>query len=462
MMSERSLFSPGRWIFGLDFPLWRAGPGPGRAVRTLLLPLLLAASSLGGCAHRPPVPSPPAPVTHVEMEPLQLVAQRRGEKLEIVHRDAAGLFREGGEAFEQAQYLRAVDRYQLLLAEFPDSSYAPVTRFNLGLALEQLDRHEEALTQYRHLIQQAPSSPDALDARFRSASCLNALRRHAEEAATLREILTITELGREDRLLAQIRLGDALLAAGQLDEAERVYLAVLSRPEPKGLPAPLLLPVSLQAQAQFGKARVEHERFLLQPIRLPQEQMDRDIHDKASSFLRAQAAYLKTIHLKVGEYVAAAGLKVGTLYEDFYRDLLAAPVPPELDAEETEIYFEELRKVIRPLVEQAIHVYERNLTYSERFGLGNDWVDQTRARLERLRRFLAGTSAVAPGGALLPEAVPGSPLFVGPPAPDPDLPPSAPDPVLPPAAAAPALPPAAAASALPPAAAAPALPPPGP
>jgi len=398
-----------------------------------LLAILLPAALAPGCGARqtprPVVIGPEGPTQQIEMEPMQILAERgKDGKLVLRHRDAASLFRSAGAAFDSQDHARAVEEYSLLLQEFPGSSYTMATRYNLGLALEELHRHAEALVLYREILVSNPSPGDALDARFRIASCQNELADYEGAAQTLQEVLGLPTLGREDRLLAQLRLGDVLLAAGHLDEAEKAFHAVLGRTRLKGSPAPLPAPPEMVSQAQYGLARLEHQRFTRAPIRMPQAQMERDINEKARLFLRAQAGYLRTIHLRIAEMVTAAGLKIGTLYEDFYRDLMQAPVPPELNSEEVEVYFEELRKVIRPLVEQAIHVYERNLLYAERFGQKGEWIAETEARLERLRQFITGKAMAEPGFTVFPETDPSSPLFIGPPAP-----PESPEPATAPA-----------------------------
>lgn len=384
--------------------------------------LMLLAAGCGALQRKPPAPpGAGAPTEHVQMEPMQIMAERGPDGRYVLHhRDAASLFRAAGEAFEVQDYARAVELYTTLLQEFPGSSYTLATRYNLGLALEELHRFSEALAQYREILAGEASPGDALDAQFRIATCQNELADYEGAAQTLRDVLALPTLGREDRLLAQLRLGEVLLAAGHLDEAEKAFDVVLGKTRLKGTPAPLPAPPEMLAQAQFGLARVEHQRFSAAPIRLPQRQMEQDINEKARLFMRAQAGYLRTIHMRVAEMVAAAGLKVGTLYEDFYRDLMQAPVPPELTSEEVDVYFEELRKVIRPLVEQAIHVYERNLLYAERFGQKGSWVVETQMRLEKLRQFLDGKATAEPGFTVYPETDPASPLFIGPhPAPEP-------------------------------------------
>ncbi len=381
------------------------------ATRAMVVALCVAVIHAGqGCASRR------GEVRHVTMEPVEFVAHRTDHGVTVEHLDAATLFREAGAAFEAGHHQDAVSKYRRLLTDFPGSAYRVAARYNLGLALEELGRFREAASQYEAIIHEVPGTQDARDSMYRLAHCLVELRDYDRATELLRRLLASPHLPRNDRLTTQVRLGEVLLAAGKLDEAERAFRKVVSRRRLQGRPAPLLAD-DLVAEAQFGLARVEHERFRRLPIRLPQDVMEKDIEAKARAFLRAQAAYLRTIRLRVVGLVTAAGLQIGRLYEEFYRDLMEAPVPDDLTPEEVEVYFEELRKVIRPLVDQAIHVYERNLVYARKLGADNEWVHETQARLARLEKFLEGDQSKEPGLLDLPETDPRSPEFVGPPPP---------------------------------------------
>ena len=50
--------------------------------------------------------------------------------------------------------------------------------------------------------------------------------------------------------------------------------------------------------------------------------------------------------------------------------MIDSPTPKELNAEEAEVYRQELRRKIRVLLTKAISVYERTLATAERIGTG--------------------------------------------------------------------------------------------
>ena len=87
----------------------------------------------------------------------------------------------------------------------------------------------------------------------------------------------------------------------------------------------------------------------------------------------------------------ATDFMIKHLYEDFYLDIFQAEIPDDLTEEQLSIYFEELRKQLRPLMVRATQVYKKNLSLSQRIVADVDqseWVNQTDTHLKRLQAYL--------------------------------------------------------------------------
>jgi hypothetical protein len=108
------------------------------------------------------------------------------------------------------------------------------------------------------------------------------------------------------------------------------------------------------------------------------------------------------------------------LYEEFYDAFMHAPVPPELlgagNDEKREIYFEELRKNVRILLEKSLRWNEQNLLMMERLGVQNEWRDKTKLAYAKVQRLLDPS---APMDAPDPAAAPSVPAAAPPPLPQP-------------------------------------------
>jgi hypothetical protein len=63
-------------------------------------------------------------------------------------------------------------------------------------------------------------------------------------------------------------------------------------------------------------------------------------------------------------------------------------VPEWLDARQREVYFEELKKQLRPVVTKAIWVFEKNLETARRLGYESEFIEQTEEKLGHLQAVM--------------------------------------------------------------------------
>ena len=120
--------------------------------------------------------------------------------------------------------------------------------------------------------------------------------------------------------------------------------------------------------------------------------MAKDMDDKARLLLTAQRQYIEAIKMGNPQWASASGYQVGSLYEEFYDAFIHAPIPPELtgddNKEKREIYYDELRKRIRILLEKSLRTHEQNLLMLERLGVQNEWRDKSKLAFAKLQRLL--------------------------------------------------------------------------
>ena len=147
--------------------------------------------------------------------------------------------------------------------------------------------------------------------------------------------------------------------------------------------------------ARFYRAAVIHRRFRAAPIRLPETRMADDFEKKLALLISAQEAYNDTIRAKHVYWVSAAGLQLGSLFEEFYDALMVAPVPEWLNDGQRKEYYETLKLQLRPVVNKAIWVFEKNLETATRLGYDNRFVEETEEKLARLQGvLLSGDTAI--------------------------------------------------------------------
>lgn len=331
----------------------------------------------------------------VTLEPLKMVAVKNADGTQTVEAlDPRDLFHEAGRAFEDGDLTAAARKYGLIVERFPKSRYATVARFNAGVALQKQGAYAKAIPMFQGVVDRTKGSKDAQDALMHLATCRDKLRDHKAVVALMNRVLKpeYRDIAPVARLEAYSRRGKARHELRQLALAERDYKAAL-RLFKRHMANKILRRSYFVSLAQFRIGEIYRELFGTIRFRLPLERMARDLEDKSNYFLKTQAAYLRTLRYSHPDLAVAAGFRLGAIYEQFYDDMMGAEVPNDLTKEEVEIYYEELRKKIRPLITKAIDIYERNIRMAQRLGRSKaDWVRKSRASLARLKEVLRQNS----------------------------------------------------------------------
>ncbi|WP_168210614.1 tetratricopeptide repeat protein [Persicimonas caeni] len=330
----------------------------------------------------------PTAEERLELDPMLIRAGANGEGETI---DVTEVFKMAYEAYSDRRYEKAAKHYVLVVEYFKDSKYYLPALYNAGLSYEKLERWQPAAKYYRQIIDEHPEEKDAKDAYYRLANAYEKMGEHQMVVELMTEVLLRKELSNFDRCEAYVRRSNSLLELEDWKEAEQGYTTMLELNEKAAATERLSDDSHLVVQAHFGLGRSYHERVRDIELVLPTERMGQDLEKKGELFTRAQLYYIEALRHHHPQWSMAAGYMIGKLYEDFYTDIFNAEIPDDLDREHVALYFEELQKHIRPLMERAVQVYEKNLSLSRRIGTSdeqNEWVAQTSQKLERLRHFL--------------------------------------------------------------------------
>jgi tetratricopeptide (TPR) repeat protein len=380
-------------------------PVPAPAFMVLLAALTLATA---GCAGRADRGTTPKADGVVEMEELHITARRGpGGEYDFDVFDAEGLFKRGTEQLDAQRCDPAVELYDRLVREFPQSRYASAALYNAGLCLQALGRFDGAAERFGKLRTAYPTSEDRKDASFQLAEVLVQLSRWDEIIAVTDELLADDALSSSERLEAMARRSQGLLGRHELGDAERHARSSLSffrtRPEAEKIVDEFFAAANNYVLAESFRLRAEDLAF---PV--DQAGQQQVLVKRAELLLQAQREYFNTIsftNLDNLHWAAASGYKIGAMYDELWHSVMAAPVPPQLPPEGHDIYHQELAKLIKPLIRHAIRYWELTLMLIERTGMQGEWAERTKADLERVRALMLQQPA-GPGGLPTPPGTP--------------------------------------------------------
>ncbi len=328
-------------------------------------------------------------VLHTEPDPLTNLEAYGPEELFHIAREMSG-----NDRVEDAVLV-----YERLLENFPASGFAEPAWFNLGLVYERLENfHEAANAYYAISSEPLPTGTQRrrtwLDAHYRLAVCFGKLDAWWRAVAVFDDLLALEWISPDDRLEALLGRGIALQGAGDPASAEVALATVLRHAREADRQGPLA-ERGMVAEAAFRMGEISADRYSAVVLEFPVTLLGERLEEKCHHLLAAQYRFLRAIRHGDAHTVAAAGFRIGQLYESLHDTIHTLEVPTELTTEQTEIYHEEVRRRIQILVVKALKIYEQALTVGRSAATAADWNQKLERAIERLKSIYLAESEVA-------------------------------------------------------------------
>ena len=351
---------------------------------------------LAACAGRQTSVATPGEGEVHELEAMRITARRTDEgEVELDAYDAEMLFREGNRRLESGRCDEAVPLYDRVADEFPSSRYVSPSLYNAGLCLMEGDELTGAAARFERLLREVPGSPDEQHTRFQLAGVYLGLERFDDALAQAEELLRQDDLDPDERVEAMARAAQAHLGAGRNPEAAERARSALAYARTR-TEDDRVRQVYHLAAANYVYA--ETIRLQAEAITLPEGgvAVQRPVLERrAQLILAAQRAYFDTMRHTHPHWAAAAGYRIGEMYDHFWETITTAPVPDPtrpMTEEEKAIFDEEYRtylaRLVKPLIRHSIRYWELTLMMVERTGVETEWTEKIRDDLERARNRL--------------------------------------------------------------------------
>jgi hypothetical protein len=311
---------------------------------------------------------------------------------ELAGRNDQELFALGTAAAAAGDLARAAAAFDRLADAFPASPQASAAQYQAGLAHRGLEQWDRALGRFQQRAG-GPPGPEADDAAFLAAEALDHLARRAEAHALLDRLAARTDLDAAHHVRALVERGVVELETGDTAAAERSLQAALAAWNEAAKSE--AIPIYGAAQARFYLGEVARAAFEAAPLQpdADAERVAAQLEQKAKDLLAAQQHYLDAIRSGNSNWGVAAGARIGELYQTFYAQLVAAPVPPGLGGEEAQLYRDELHRRLRVLIAKAIEAYQETLTAARHTGTENTFVPRMEEGLARMQQLLRDEDA---------------------------------------------------------------------
>jgi tetratricopeptide (TPR) repeat protein len=323
--------------------------------------------------------------------------------------DADDLFQLGYEAFQREDLGLSILLYSRLIEEFSTDENVLPARYNLALSYEKEGSLDEAIDVFSGYVTASERElpQEAAETRIRVAALLQRQGRVAESKALLDLALAEPLLILPERWEAQILYAIVTADEGKFDRAEwnikAIGRAIRKRAVNEGDRYPFQSAMLwYHVGAVFRMRAGSYKLDVIDDLPLLEERLQ----NKAKDLLEARQHYKRCLKHMVAAWSGPAALALGGVYEDFRRDLLAAPKPSQLDAERSVVYTELLEATTGKFLGRAASDYNEVLRDAQRYQLETAWVFAIEDALQRCETLLAELAAMT---AASPEEEPPSP-----------------------------------------------------
>jgi tetratricopeptide (TPR) repeat protein len=250
-------------------------------------------------------------------------------------------------------------------------------QYNAALWWEALGRTERAVAAYRKYISRFSDRKDVPEVQYRMASLYERARRwkdaikayqefKAKYAQDKRTTLAVRYLATYRQLLAHRRLAEARPADRLVEELLLSYVK-LPRADRKSDPV-----MDAYAHARFLKLeplwKVYSESRLTRLSMLKQ-----DLKSKRAKLQELERAYANVVAIGSAEHGIASLTRIGIAYADMARNILEAPNPRGLTADQLQMYRGEIEKMSQPLEQKAVETFETAVSKASELEIYSEW-----------------------------------------------------------------------------------------
>jgi tetratricopeptide (TPR) repeat protein len=334
----------------------------------------------------------------VDLDIIRITATSRGigGEPELEHVATADLFMEANQAVKAGETERAIGIYRRIVAEFPESQYAPVSLFNIAAIHDGRRDLAATITALRELVGAYPQARESVEGHLYIAALQAEHGRFGEALVTLDEVLPRPSLTYADRVEALARKGYVLIELRRYEDAEPALAAAIA----EWRKAPRIEDPYYIAMAHYYRGELAHRRFIEAPVRLPDDQLIADLEAKRVLAVKAYDRWKESLGFKHAYWATASGYQMSQIFVELWEAHVKAPNPHRIDAATRPRYVQEVHDRVREHLEKALEGHLMNVELAKAFGVETAWskASETRAIqvMELLAREASGQYA-APG-----------------------------------------------------------------
>ena len=287
-----------------------------------------------------------------------------------------------------AYYDKAAALYEQLAQKYPQNPHAADALRSAGVLRQSLGQHDKAIKHYGEYAKRYKDRSDAKQVAFQAA-VVREDQKDWRGAAAAFAAYAKTYPGDPRTVEAHAREADAQLQGGQRRRPRRTPPRRRCRAFNGGGKHHKANESAEDASYWAAEARyIQGELVFRDYERLKiagkPRQLAKVLEEKAKRLEEAKSIYLDVVTYKSPEWATAGLLRIGQGYEAYAKAMRNAPVPKDLNADEKQMYRDELEKVVVVIEDKALDAYKSGYAKALTIGVYNKHTQAIRQALSRL------------------------------------------------------------------------------
>jgi tetratricopeptide (TPR) repeat protein len=307
----------------------------------------------------------------VDLDIIRITASTQGVGGDITaeHVATADLFREANEAAKNKETEHAIALYRRIVADFPESKYAPISLFNIAAILDGRGDYPATLQALHELVRTYPNARESIDGHLYISALQSDHDEWPDALVTLDEVLLRANLTYADRVEVFARKGYVLIQQHRFADAEVSLDTAVS----EWRRAPRIEDPYYIAMATYYRGEVAHQKFIEAPVRLPDDVLVADLEHKRVLAVQAYDKWKESLGFHQAYWATAAGYQMSQIFVELWRQTVTAPFPARINAATREQYVVEVHDRVKEHLAKALEGHRMNVELAKAYGVETTW-----------------------------------------------------------------------------------------
>ncbi|HDP99757.1 MAG TPA: tetratricopeptide repeat protein, partial [bacterium] len=293
----------------------------------------------------------------------------------------AAIFQAANQFEKNGEIETAVKAYERMLEEQPNVSFKDELMMKAGLLYEKTANWVRASNHYLKLANQCPESPFAPRALLNAAGCFEHLKLWYKCKQSYREYLNrYANVDPDEEITALYKIGEISFNQQDKTGALREFQQTVDRYKNLSKRG-VYVDEYFAAKAQFMIAEINFETYQQIKITSP---VNVSLKKKTTLLETVLKDYVEAGKYQVAEWTTASLFKTGMTFEDLAGAIESAPVPDQYSEEEKQAFLEAIQKQVVSAKQKALDVYKANVANAKKSDVENEWVQQSKQRINQL------------------------------------------------------------------------------